>query len=221
MNSGRPDNYFQYFHYGFAACADRTLVRVRADCCELFLNTLQPAPADTILDIGVSANNHISANYLEKVYPHPNAITGLAVKPVSIPQIQLVCADGRALPFADASFDFVHSHAVIEHVGSREQQALFLTEAFRVCRKGLFVTTPNRWHPFELHTGLPLLHYLPSPLFRRICRALGKGTYATEENLNLLTSRELKALAPAKAEIHAIRWLGLTSNLALVIKKSE
>ncbi len=28
-------------------------------------------------------------------------------------------------------------------------------------RKGLFVTTPNRWFPIEFHTVLPLVHWLP------------------------------------------------------------
>jgi hypothetical protein len=214
-------HYFHYFHYGLASYADRVLVRVRADSCDLFLRAFAPAPADTILDVGVSANDHASSNYLEKVYPHPEAIVGLATEPHLLPGIRLVCGDGRTLPFADGSFDFVYSHAVMEHVGSREQQARFVAEALRVCRKGVFLTTPNRWHPFEFHTGLPLLHYLPAAAFRWVCRRLGKDMYASEANLNLLTRAELLALAGGRQiEVHEIRWLGLVSNLALAIRKA-
>jgi ubiquinone/menaquinone biosynthesis C-methylase UbiE len=138
----------------------------------------------------------------------------------------LVQGDARALPFADESFDFVHSHAVIEHVGSRVQQARFLAEALRVARHGILITTPNRWHPFETHTGLPLLHFLPAPLYRRVYRLLGKGMYASERTLHLMGAPTLLGLVreiqpkDASVRVHRVRWLGFASNLVLVVQKS-
>jgi ubiquinone/menaquinone biosynthesis C-methylase UbiE len=193
----------------------------------LFLSAFSPSATDTILDIGVSGNDHISSNYLERHYRFPGSILALGVAPhpelrLEFPSVTLLCGDARRLPLADGSVDYVHSHAVIEHVGSRVNQARFLAEACRVARKGVFITTPNRWHPVESHTGLPLLHYLPASVFRAVCQVMGKPMYATEENLNLLGSTELRALAEGRdAEIQTVRWLGFVSNLVLVVRKSQ
>lgn len=219
------EGYFQYFHYGLSGWADRTLVRIREQVYGEFLKSFAPAAGETILDVGASENDHVSSNYLERAYPRPESILAMGIRPYAslkrdFPGIQVLCGDARRLPLADASVDYVYSHAVIEHVGSRANQARFLAEALRVCRKGVLVTTPNRWHPVETHTGLPLLHYLPAAWFRGLCRALGKGMYASEETLNLLSAGELKALLPGcRCEIQGIRWLGLVSNLVLIVRK--
>ncbi len=51
------------------------------------------------------------------------------------------------LPYADGEFDWVACHALIETYGSHERQVRLLRELLRIARKGVFVTTPNRWHP--------------------------------------------------------------------------
>ena len=133
-----------------------------------------PTPEDVILDIGATSDRSYShSNYLEAWYPHKAKLTaagideGAAFLETAYPGVKFVLADGRALPFADNSFDYVHSSAVLEHVGNRQQQLTFVSEALRVARKGVFITTPNRWFPVEFHTVLPLAHWLPPSLFRR------------------------------------------------------
>jgi DNA polymerase III alpha subunit len=113
-------------------------------------------------------------------------------------------------------FDVGFCNGVLEHAGSRDAQRRFLAELLRVTKR-CFLATPNRWFPVELHTRLPLLHWLPAPLFRRLLRALGLAFYAEEENLNLLTARELLALLPPgrRARLSYNRFLGLPSNLIL------
>jgi SAM-dependent methyltransferase len=129
--------------------------------------------------------------------------------------------DGPPLPFADDHFDLGFSNAVIEHVGSRANQRRFLAELVRVSRR-CFLATPNRWFPVELHTRLPLLHWLPPRVFRAALTRLGFDFYAKEENLNLLTARDLLGMLPeGDIEVRLLRnrFLGLTSNLVLVIAK--
>lgn len=221
--------YFHYFSFGLSSYVDGLLVRVRRDVYRAFLAALLPAPSDTILDIGISENDHVSSNYLEKAYPHPEVIFGLSVEPypslrADHPAVRFLCGDGRALPLKSRAVDFVYSHAVIEHVGSRINQGTFLTEALRVARKGVLITTPNRWHPVESHTGLPLLHYLPARIWRPIYRILGKGMYADEETLHLLTAAELlelvrrQGIPASRVELRKIRWLGVASNLVLIVR---
>jgi hypothetical protein len=217
--------YFHYFSFGLSRYIDRLLVRVREDVYRIFLRELAPDAGDTILDVGVSADEHPASNHFEKRYPHLSRICALSIDAhpelrMQFPGITLVRGDARALPFASGAFDFVYSHAVVEHLGSRERQARFLREALRVARKGVLVTTPNRWHPVESHTGLPLLHFLPAPACRKLYRVLGKGMYATEESLNLLGPSDFVRLCgEIPATIHRVQWLGIASNLVLVVRK--
>ncbi len=66
------------------------------------------------------------------------------------------------------------SNAVLEHVGTRDDQLLFLREVRRVGRR-VFLTTPNRHFPVEVHTRTPLLHWLPKPVFERYLRLHRQG----------------------------------------------
>ncbi len=166
-----------------------------------FLRFAQATADDTILDVGVTSDREYDhSNYLEAWYKHKLRITAAGIDDASFlaaeyPGVTFVRADGRRLPFQDCSLDFVHASAVLEHVGSRGNQTAFLREMWRVARKGIFVTTPNRWFPIEFHTILPLAHWLPAPLFRKALRALGKDFFAQESNLNLLSRRDLGRLA--------------------------
>ena len=36
-----------------------------------------------------------------------------------------------------------------------------IAECSRVAKRMVFLTTPNRWFPIEVHTALPLIHWLP------------------------------------------------------------
>ncbi len=107
--------------------------------------------------------------------------------------MRYVEADALRLPFADKSFDLIHSAAVIEHVGSFANQATMIAEALRVARRGICITTPNRWFPIEFHTVTPLIHWLPKPTCRAIFHRLGFGPLAEEANLNLMSEGELRS----------------------------
>ncbi|HKX10887.1 MAG TPA: class I SAM-dependent methyltransferase [Stellaceae bacterium] len=194
---------------------------------EAFLG-LGIAPSDTILDIGATSDrSYDHSNYLPAWYPHKDRITAVGIDDAShletlYPGLAFVRADARALPFADSSFDYVHCAAVIEHVGSRAAQARLIREAERVARKGAFLTTPNRWFPVEFHTVLPLVHWLPPAVFRRLLRAIGRNFFASERNLNLLSEAELTFMGAefgAAFEVRGMRLLGLVSNLLVILRK--
>ena len=73
----------------------------------------------------------------------------------------MVQADGRKPPFGDGTFELGFSNAVVEHVaGGREGQRRFVHELCRVARR-VFVTTPNRCFPLEVHSLVPFAHWLP------------------------------------------------------------
>jgi len=197
--------------------ADAISLRSRRRKLALFLEVMGPTPATTVLDVGVDEvslgdaggqSGCTTHNLLEERYPWPERLTALGLHDGArfrerYPQIAYVQGDACALPFADGAFDVVHSNAVIEHVGGRERQEAFVREAVRVGRR-VFVTTPNRWFPIEVHTRLPLVHWLPEGPAGRAYDLAGKS-WARENRL--LGPSDLRALFPGPVEI---RNLGLT-----------
>ncbi len=200
--------------------AERLSLRVRTEQFELFMRELRPIEHARVLDVGVSPDNDLlETNFFEKLYPHTAQITAASVEDASnleheFPGLRFVRLTERRLPFADKEFDVAFSSAVLEHVGDRTAQRLFLAELHRVAR-AVFVTTPNRWFPIELHTALPFLHWLPIARHQWFLKRLGHAQWASIESLNLMSARELARLFPPDAHpiVHRQRLFGLCSNL--------
>jgi ubiquinone/menaquinone biosynthesis C-methylase UbiE len=187
------------------------------------------APEDTILDVGATSDQtYDHSNYLELWYPHNSRITALgkdkaaSFLETACPGVHYVSGDGCSLPFDDRSFDWVHSSAVLEHVGDTARQIAFVREAWRVACKGVFVTTPNRWFPVEIHTVLPLVHWLPKRAFQRLLTKMGRDFFASDANLNLLSAHELRLIAATVGSrnhyVTGVRLGGLISNLLLIMR---
>ena len=197
--------------------ADAISLRSRRRKLALFLELMEPTSATKVLDVGVDEVSSGEAggetgctthNFLEERYPWPDRITALGLHDGArfrrrYPRIAYVQGDACDLPFADGSFDVVHSNAVIEHVGGRARQAAFVREALRVGGR-VFLTTPNRWFPVEVHTRLPLVHWLPESLAGRAYDLTGKS-WAKENHL--LGASDLRGLFPVPVRIHN---LGMT-----------
>ena len=194
--------------------ADAVSLRSRKRKLALFLEELRPTSDTTVLDIGADELGFGDGpgcgtlNFFEELYPWPERITALGLHDgagfrARYPGIRYVQGDALALPFEDGAFDVVFSNAVLEHVGGREEQRRFVSEALRVGRC-VFVTTPNRGFPLELHTRLPLVHWLPDRSAQRVYRASG---YGWAEDIRLLSRRELASLFPGRVRVLS---LGLT-----------
>jgi hypothetical protein len=199
--------------------------RVREKMFNLFMERFHPKPHETVLDIGATSDViYDPSNYFEQLYPFKDRIVAVGLDDASFlqalyPGVQFVQANALDLPFADGSFDFAHSSAVLEHVGPFENQVKMVAECLRVTRRGICLTTPNRWFPIEVHTQLPLVHWLPPPVCRAIFPQLGYDFFADENNLNLLSRAQLKKIVERmdgwKFQIMSARVLGWTSNLIL------
>jgi SAM-dependent methyltransferase len=194
--------------------ADSISLRSRERKLRLFLDELRPTSETTVLDVGADelgfgeGDGCGTLNFFEERYPWPERVTALGLHDGAgfrsrYPQIPYVQGDACALPFEDGSFDIVFSNAVIEHVGGRERQRAFVSEAIRVGRR-VFITTPNRRFPVEVHTRLPFVHWLPDALSHPVYRATGRDIGPEVE---LLTRRSLAALFPGRVRIVS---LGLT-----------
>lgn len=168
---------------------------------QLFLDYIQPTAETTVLDCGFTNKECSNTdNFIEKNYLYPEKITALGTEdPVDFiaryPQIKTIVYDGKIFPFPDHSFDVCWSNAVIEHVGEKERQILFIKEIKRVA-KVAFITTPNRFFPVEVHTRIPLLHYLPKKVFDFCLRLLGQG-WASGDYMYLLSLGEVRKILDA------------------------
>jgi hypothetical protein len=158
--------------------ASRVSMRSRERKLRLFLDLVAPGPETTVVDVGVTDapfGAGSSDNFFEALYPWPERITAVGHTELgrfeaAFPAVTAVRADGRSLPFADGAFAVGFSNAVVEHVaGGREGQRAFVHELCRVAGR-VFVTTPNRWFPLEVHTLLPFVHWLPPGPRSRVLR---------------------------------------------------
>src|SRR6266700_4110281 len=157
--------------------ASRVSMRSRRRKLDLFLELLEPGPETTVVDVGVTDapfGGGSTDNFFEALYPWPERITAVG----------------------NTEFDLGFSNAVVEHVaGGREGQRRFVHELCRVARR-VFVTTPNRFFPLEVHTLVPFAHWLPPAPRARVLRARG-----FDDVLAPLGPKQLAALFPYSVRV--------------------
>jgi ubiquinone/menaquinone biosynthesis C-methylase UbiE len=170
--------------------------RLRQEKLELFFSLTANAERDTLLDVGGGTGTDSEFVPLYQAFREVT-VANLDPSPDrhKLPHVRWMVADGCCLPFADRSFDWVFSNAVIEHVGGIEEQRKFASEISRIARCGYFVTTPNRFFPIEPHTLLPLYQFLPERWQRKVVRISPYYVYVYE-NIRLLGARDLQGLFP-------------------------
>jgi SAM-dependent methyltransferase len=136
-----------------------------------------PLEGRRILDIGCGIGTFVQR--LRNFSPHVYGvdIDQERVRKGAMTLPCLAVAVSECLPFADATFDVVLLHEVLEHV---RDDRLTLREAGRVTRPGgrIVIYCPNRLYPFETHGiflgkrylfgNIPLVNYLPDGLRNRL-----------------------------------------------------
>jgi hypothetical protein len=204
--------------------------RVRRKVFDVFMREFGPDAGMRVADFGVTGKrDHRVHHFFEALYPHPERLTvigraeeGAGWLTDAFPGLTYLEADLRRIPVPDDYFDAGLCNAVVEHAGSRQQQAALIAEVCRVSRNVMF-TTPNRWFPVELHTFLPLVHWFPDRLYRRLLKALGFRYFAEVSNLNLLDASSLLALFPTDRSNRVLR-LGLPmlrTNIVCISRKGS
>jgi SAM-dependent methyltransferase len=176
----------------------------------LFYKVMEPTSETKVLDVGAEINlqGSYGLQFIDS-YPWKSKITAINTSAEHInlikqryPEIEVVVGDARDLPWPDKHFDIVYSNAVIEHVGDFESRKKMAAEIMRVGKRW-FVTTPNRWFPFEFHLRVPLVTWLPGNCYLWIGRIISynhirqKYVFGTKhDRLRLLTARKLKCCFP-------------------------
>lgn len=196
---------------------------------EYFMRSLQPSENQTVLDIGFWNGDYApEINFLEKHYPHKEKIVALGLESDGkdnfeklFPAVTVVTYDGYNFPFADNTFDFGWSNAVIEHVGGRDRQIHFVREMIRTC-KNVFFTTPNKKFPFDLHSKLPFIHWFPKKTSDRMYQFFGKK-WVTGDFMYLLTRRQIidicREAGAGQVIMKRNKLFGFTMDFSIILKK--
>ncbi|MCW5701078.1 MAG: class I SAM-dependent methyltransferase [Bradyrhizobium sp.] len=140
---------------------------------------------------------------------------------------RFVSMEGNAtgLPFADNSFDFIHSNSTIEHVGRWPEMQAMAGEVRRLA-PSYYLQVPYFWFPVEPHFRAPFFHWLPEQVRARLLMRFGLGyggrrretldeAMMALQSSQLLDAKQLRELFP-DADIRRERFLGFTKSLMAV-----
>ena len=198
--TGSSIDYFNRRHR-LHAIKERVALGARRKMYERVIELARPTRDTRIVDVGTTPDLVLAYNnFFERWYPYPDRVDACSVEDcsnleVSFPGLRFTPNHGESLPYTDDAFDLAVSFAVLKHVGSAERQQRFLSELARIART-FVVYTPYRYFPIEMHTFLPLLHWMPPRWHRATLRALGASFSSRQEQSQPAVGGDAEAAAP-------------------------
>ena len=214
-------------HFSFF---EKILLKKRKEILLVLKNFLKDVEINSVLDVGSTEDtSNPSSNYLIKNLGNYKIFKSISDQLISSSFFSKTLKKSITDNFSQVEIetfksDVVISNATIEHVGNFDNQLMMCKNIINLSKKYFIIITPNRFHPFEFHTKIPLLHWLPKNLYRKILNLLGLNFFAQEKNLNLLSENDLKLimkkLTQTQYEIRYINFFLIKSNLILIGKKN-
>ena len=204
------------------------LLKSRIKIFNIFLENIKFNKNSKILDVGTAPILESHENIIFHRYKWRKKITGFSNQNCNILKKKFklnkfIKGNAKNMMLKDNSFDISFCSATIEHVGNYKSQKKLISELYRVSRKFVFLTTPNRSFPVDFHTKLPLLHLLPKKIHRKILKFFKLNYFASEKNLNLLFSKDIiricRDLKIIDYKIVYNKFIFLRSNIILIIRK--
>jgi hypothetical protein len=195
------------------------------------LNYLELNNVKNCLDVGTTSDEHYeSSNFFLRKLPRNVEISTFSNQKISnffkvdFPPIfksyeGSICSQLKI----EEKFNLVICSATLEHVGSFENQKLAIANLIELTDKYLFITVPNRWHPIEFHSRLPLVHWLPKKVWRKIFRQFRSlENLSIEDNLNFISPKIIKAIIlenrlVKEVKVHRTSLFGFNSNFAILV----
>ena len=214
-------------HFSFF---EKILLKKRKEILILLKKFLNDLEINDVLDIGTTEDNkNSSSNYLIKNLGNYKIFKSISDQVINSSFFSKTLKKSITDEFTENEInefqsDMVISNATIEHVGSFENQIKMCNNIINLSKKYFIIITPNRFHPFEFHTKIPFIHWLPKKLYRGILNLIGLSFFAQEKNLNLLSEYDfrliMKKLDQIDYSIKNIKFFLIKSNLILIGKKN-
>jgi len=215
-------------HYKFI---DKIVIKKRQKMCDIINEELSDYIIQDALDIGSTNDlDNKSSNYLIRNLKNIKTYKSISDQVITNNFFSKCLTKSITENFSydeiqSMKSDVVISNATIEHVGSFEQQKKMIENMLLLTKKYFIITTPNRYHPLDFHTKLPILHWFPKKIHRKLLKLLKLEFFSKEENLNLLSKKDLITLLEIVGvnnfKIFDISLLGFKSNLILIGKVQQ
>ena len=219
------DTIYAINHYNFF---DKIVFKKRLEISNIINNIIKDLQIHDALDIGTTSDDkNASSNIVIKNIKNIDEFKCISDQIVNSDFFNKKIKKSITEEFSENelinfSSDLVVSNATIEHVGNTLNQKKMLENVIKLTKKIFVITTPNKFYPIELHTKIPLIHWFPKSIYRKILKFLGLSFYANEENLNLLSVNEFKKMLDnykIKYEIRFIKLFFFKSNIIIIGKK--
>tara|TARA_B100000787_G_scaffold54851_1_gene39877 strand:+ start:6228 stop:6908 length:681 start_codon:yes stop_codon:yes gene_type:complete len=208
---------------------DKIINKKRIEMVTLIKKYIKTSQIKDLLDIGTTEDSsadssNIFCKMLDKIKIHKS----VSNQKIKDKRFKFTIKKSITSKFAKETInifksDLVVSSATIEHVGGLKNQIAKVGNMISLSRQYVVISTPNRFYPIELHTKLPLLHWLPKSFFRKILLLLNMPYFADEKNLNLLSKGDLQKILNIFSrkidyKIYNIYFLGFVSNFLVICK---
>ena len=227
MKNGDRQKIYLTKHYSFF---EKILLKKRREILILLKEFLNDKEIKDILDVGSTEDDsNESSNYLIKNLGEDKNYKSISDQSITSNFFSKVLKKSITDNFTENEIknfqsDLVISNATIEHVGNFENQIKMCDNVINLSKKYFIIMTPNRFHPLEFHTKIPIIHWLPKKIHRKILRLFGLKFFAEEKNLNLLSQYDfeliMRELNQNKYEIKYINFFLIKSNLILMGEKN-
>jgi hypothetical protein len=207
---------------------DRIIVNKRFEVVKIINDQIKKYSIDDVLDIGTTADSeNKSSNLIVKNLENIRYFKSISDQEITSSFFEKKLKKSITGNFSkneinEFASNLVISNATIEHVGNSFQQRKMINNIINLSKKLFIISTPNRFHPIDFHTKIPLIHWLPKSIHRKILNFLGMSFYGKEENLNLLGKKEIENLLNFENityEIAYIKLLFFKSNFIIIGKK--
>jgi hypothetical protein len=211
---------------------DDIALKKRSEILGLIKNNIKKSKIQDVLDVGTTSDTlNKSSNFLINNFLHNKICKSISDQKIVSKFFSYTIQKSITNKLTRAeinklSSDLVISNATIEHVGSEKNQYHMIKNIILLTRKIFVIATPNRYHPIEFRTFIPLIHMLPKNIHRLLLKLFGLSYFAKEKNLNLLSKQDLVDLLDRFKEqidysIFYIKWLGIKSNLIVIGKRKK
>jgi hypothetical protein len=219
-----------FFMFIDSIAKKKRIEMVRAVTDPNFALKLNMEEISTILDVGTTSDERLqSSNIILRTLAADKEVTVLSdqspegLKMIGFNFSNWIIGDITQPIFFEKTFELVICSATLEHVGNFSSKIQAIENLISLSEGYILITIPNRWYPVELHSKIPLVHWLPNSIWRAIYRKMGQEELSQLQNLDFISRKQIlrviKSYSPkSKVRVAKIRTFGFISNYVFLVE---